>query len=403
MSNLPAHASLQVAPAERSAFLVPAATVLIPILLWILIQKLQLGLVPLLDDVAAKSWLVVAALTLSLILAMFSIGHVVDLLSHTLLERFLSDKLDGFPHERIVPETHSTPRYFRFIHRKKSNLRRPTFFYEGAKLFVAALSTFFLTTILTRHPDIQTHLVFRTFDLLKHYSVAALIYSLLIAAPALLTGYFPWRTYSDRRILAARIMKRTWRWARNPSRRWIYFKILYVPNFLLAGPLVFAYDLVDKLIRGMFRLNKEIDIETYREMLVVMKKHLGIDFSKIQNNDRYWLPYFSLTALAPSAIRQIQSMRSSATYSRNQAVACLLGSLILSGVYHENTQHLPGLLTRADIMNLSLLLYALGWIFHWRFLQQYYSCTKMTFRAYAAIRTTGGKPETRATGALGPK
>jgi hypothetical protein len=106
----PLRTSIHVAPAERSSFILPSATVLGTIIVWILAQKFGVGLIPFLEDNNKSSWLVIVTLILLLVFAVFSIGHAIDMLSNTILERFLSDKLDGFPHERIVPNGCSTQR-----------------------------------------------------------------------------------------------------------------------------------------------------------------------------------------------------------------------------------------------------------------------------------------------------
>ena len=377
--------SLQIAPAERSSFVLPSLTVFSALVIWVLVRKLGIGLIPFLESLDKLSWLVVFTIAMVMLFAVFSIGHLIDLLSHTILERFLADKLDGFPHERIVPLKNSTRRYHRFLHRKRRNINRPTFFFEGAKLFIASCSAICFLGIVSRHPDLNAEYVRAIIKASIWYSVATLSYSLLLAIPPALVGYLPAATYKERRRFAIKLMRRLRSRVRSSRMHMVAIAPLLLINIGLVAPYVFIYDFVDKLVRGMFRLNKEIDSATYERIAKILKKKLNIDYSTIQNNDRYWLPYFLLMAGRPDVVQKIQGARSSATYCRNQALACLFAALLLAGVYRIDQQSIAGLLTRADIIHIALLLYLVAWIFHWRFLQQYYSCTKMALRAFGTL------------------
>lgn len=386
MTPLPLKTSVQIAPAERSAFILPSLTVLSAILIWILVRKLEIGLIPFLESFDKHVWLVVTVVALLLLFALFSIGHMIDQLSHTILERFMADKMDGFPHERIVPLMHSTCRYHRFLRRKRTKYMRPTFLFEGAKLFIASTSAIFFSAIISRHPDINSFFLtaFKCVDL---YSKVTLVYSLLLAVPKLAVGYLPLATYTERRRFFIKWMRRFRSTFRGCCYRSLVMPIKKITNCALLMPYVFLYDCVDKIVRGLFRLNKEIDAATYKKIASVFMTQFDIEYSSIENNDRYWLLYFLLVAIRPNVMQKIQNARSSATYCRNQALACLFAALLLAGVYRIDQQSITGLLTRADIIHLALFLYSLGWIFHWRFLQNYYSCTKMTLLAFASLPT----------------
>ncbi|MDO8291032.1 MAG: hypothetical protein Q7T44_17595, partial [Parvibaculum sp.] len=131
--------ALAISLPERSTFLLPALSVWASLAIYLGSRKQSLGIVSLIATMESKPLVVLVGLTLVGIFTVFVLGHVVDLLSQLIYERLLADKLDGFPHERIVPISQTTGNYRRFVKRKRTNLRRPTFFFEGAKLLISSV------------------------------------------------------------------------------------------------------------------------------------------------------------------------------------------------------------------------------------------------------------------------
>lgn len=380
-----------VARAERSAFFFPAVTVWASMVIWLLVQRREAGLFASLQLMEKQSWLVVVAMLLIALGTVFAIGHVVELLSQSIVERFLADKLDGFPHERLLPAKYSTVRYVRFSRMKRSNLNRPTFFYEGAKLFISSSSLFFLFTIVSNHP-IVINSVNGLFIVLAlaTYALIGIAAAFMIAVPAVVVRYFPWRDYAARRHTLARILKalRARRQSRATHALILPLRLL---SYVFAWPLVAAYDLIDRLVRGIFRLNKEIDESTFLRVTEILKVKTGLEYLSLGTNDRFWLLFLIVSSNRPELLRTIQSIRTAADFCRNQALACLVASLFLATSYADGQGQVTGMPTRSDLVYVASAVFVLGWIFHWKFLHLYYSCTKMTFRAFATLDSAPAK------------
>lgn len=100
--------ALTISLPERSTFLLPALSVWASLAIFLGSRKQGLGVVSLIATLESKPIVVLVGLTLLGIFTVFLLGHVVDLLSQLIYERLLADKLDGFPHERIVPVSQTT-------------------------------------------------------------------------------------------------------------------------------------------------------------------------------------------------------------------------------------------------------------------------------------------------------
>ncbi|MRR56814.1 MAG: hypothetical protein EG824_01160 [Deltaproteobacteria bacterium] len=372
---------------ERSSFFLPALTVSSSILIWLLVRKFDAGLLSILRELAGERNLVIAAVVSIAMLVVFAVGHVLDLISHSVYERFLSDKLDGYPHERIVPLAHTTIRYKMFIARKRTNMRRPGFLYEGVKALICAGSIFVLAGLILRYPRIASwpHFIQDSLGAISLYCLIVAITALLLAFPMVFVSYAPWGTYESRRRFA---ITYSWRLSRLRRRDGIGVVVNWVLHwtflFILA-PFAFAYDIADRLIRELLRLNKEVDLQTYENVLRVAKINLKVTFSEIRNNDRFWLPYLYVLAHGGDAARLVANGRKKASFYRNQALACVISSLVLGSAYQMSQQDVSGFLTRADVIRIAIMLYFLGWMFHWKFLQQYYGLAKTVFRIFATL------------------
>lgn len=379
-------AMYSVSGTERSSFFLPALTVSSSFLVWILVRKFEMGLFPTLQRLAnEKAILVIAVVTICL-LVIFAVSHVIDLLSQSIFERFLSDKLDGFPHERIVPMAHTTIRYKRFLSRKKTNMRRPGFLYEGAKAMVASAAVLVPANLLLRLPSISSQpFASDVLDIVVWYCCATLAVSLVLAFPAAFVSYAPWGSYESRRRRAIGYSWRLSRLKRRDDLGIVINRGLHWIFLITLAPLTFAYDLIDRLTRALFRLNKEIDNQTYDNVERVAKANLKVSFAAIQNNDRFWLPYLYVMAHGGEMARLVSDCRKKASFYRNQALACVIASLILGSTYRMAQKDISGFLTRSDVIHIAIALYFLGWLFHWKFLQQYYSLAKAVLRSFATL------------------
>lgn len=371
---------------ERSAFFLPAITVSSSLLLWVLVRKFETGLYQMLRQLAGEKVLVVASVIAIFLLVAFATAHVVDLLSHALFERFLSDTLDCFPHERVVPYHQTTKRYKKFLALKRTNIRRTSFIFEGAKALVAAASIWIFVNLQLRHPNAPLRPFITTlFEVANAYCVLALVISASLALPAIFVHYAPWGTYDSRRRLG---ISNSWRLSR-VRRKNVFGKfmnrILHIVFLIVLAPFTAIYDIADRLIRELFRLNSEIDIHTYDRVLRVAESNLRISFSEIRNNDRFWLPHIYVINHGGPAANALSESRKKASFYRNQAMACLLSSIILGSAYRMAQHDIAGFLTRADVIHLAIALYFLAWLLHWKFLQQYYSLAKAVLRIFATL------------------
>lgn len=383
---------------ERSSFFLPALTVSSSLLIWILVRKFETGLFTMLQKLAGEKVIVVMVVLAICMLVIFAVAHVLDLLSQSVFERFLSDKLDGFPHERVVPFAHTTSRYKKFLARKRTNMRRPGFLYEGAKALISSVSILIITNILLRYPNTSSRYVITGFlEFVHWYCIATAVISSALAFPAIFVSYAPWGTYESRRRLAIRCSWRLSRLRRKDGFGIMVNRGLHWLFLIMLAPLTFSYDIADRLIRAVFRLNNEIDIQTYSNVLRLAKSNFQITFAEIQNNDRFWLPFLYVMVHGGDAVRIVANSRKKASFYRNQALACLISSLILASAYRMSQKDVAGFLTHFDVIHIAVVLYLLGWLFHWKFLQQYYSLAKTVFRTLATLpeRKVNGKAKAK--------
>ena len=392
-AQTPIAPSMTLALPERSTFLLPALTLWSSIVIYLISRKRNLGIITSLDRLDNKPAVAIIGIALLGVFTLFVVGHILDLLSSLVFERFLSDKLHGFPHERVVPPSHTTGRYLLFIQKKRTDMRRVSFFYEGAKLLVISTSLLVFGQIIIRHPEVidlpSLHKFVEYSNL--YFGICSLI-ALLFALPAALVRYAPVGTGSGRRRIAARLLRRARR-ALKSGPAWKHIgKCGHIFVILSVGPLVYAYDLTDRLVRGLFRLNKEIDSNTFDAIVSTAKARLKLDWTALKNNDRFWLLYLYLYSIKSDMLKPIQSIRTASAFCRNQSLACMLSAMILAGAYRTGQDVSLNVLSMTDMMNLSISLFLVGWLFHWKFLQQYYAFTKMTFRSFAILGMPDIKP-----------
>jgi hypothetical protein len=375
---------------ERSGFLLPALTVWAAIAVNLGALKRQSGILELFAVLDSQRFVTVVGLTVIGIYSVFLLGHVLDLLSNGVSERFLANKMDGYPHERIVPVAYTTTHHSKFKYRRQTNLKRLSFFFEGAKLLIGGSTMLVLSAIILRNPDLSFNL--RTaISALFIYSTAAVAISALFAVPAILIRYAPYKQAEDRKVFADRIVSRLSKaFRRNFLLRPI--EIMWHAFIKLAlGPFIYGYDIVDRLVRGLTRLNLEIDEQTYSQLLKAYAERFGSNFSTVDNNDRFWLPYLEVQIKLPPIGRRIDEARRAANFCRNQSFACFISSILVAGIYRSSMTDAIGIFTRSDLNALALFLFVLAWLFHWKFLHHYYSFTKMTLRAFSTLASVGPK------------
>ena len=327
-------------------------------------------------------------------LVVFTIGHILDLSSQFILERLFADKLVGFPHERIVPINATTPRYELFQKRKREKFGRAITFYEGTKVALTATSLFVLCQILFRAPNVHANsdAAFALF-FASYYWSSAIIAGIISMIPALLVGYTPGSSPID----SFRRIERFFQSIKERSKTSKPVEFVVALHRVLFGillvPATYIYDSVDRFVRAAFRLNTEIDKDTFENFKAVFKRRFGIDFLSIGNNDRFWLPYLALVHSKSDVLRPIVELRSMANFCRNQALALFITSITLASSYNLEQKSISEFITKTDTYNIALLFFVLSWVFYWKFLQTYYAFSKMTFRAFASLPTANASRE----------
>ena len=390
--------AFSVAPGERSRYLLPAITVTFGIAIWLLTRASGIdssgkrwqgiGVVDFLLKHQSEPAIVYVVAVCVAMLVIFTIGHILDLSSQFILERLFADKLGGFPHERIVPIGATTPRYELFQKRKRAKFGRTITFYEGTKAALAATSLLVLCQILFRAPNVHAN-PDAAFVLLaaSYYWSSAILAGIISMIPALLVGYTPGSSPID----SFRRIERFFQGIRERSKTSIVAEAAIAPHRLLFGilliPATYIFDSVDRFVRAAFRLNTEIDSDTFENFKAVFRRRFEIDFLSIGNNDRFWLPYLALIHSKSDVLRPIVELRSIANFCRNQSLALFITSIVLASSYNLDQKSISEFVTKTDTYNISLLFFVLSWVFYWKFLQTYYAFSKMTFRAFAILPT----------------
>ncbi|MBR7799325.1 hypothetical protein [Undibacterium fentianense] len=240
---------------------------------------------------------------------------------------------------------------------------------------------------MERIPNLHPLSVFLLENLLN-YSYFALLTSIAFALMAAAIKYAPIKTLKKRRKFIARLRHNTRRKIRanlflqvlSKFLHWLFITCFFIP--------LFAYDIIDRNIRALFRLNKEIDRQTFTRFESVIAKRLNVKWVELQNNDRFWLPFFILLSSNHAALKLIQSIRLASIFSRNQALACFIAAGFFAGAFRSQLPAVSGLLNKDHTISIAIVLFCMGCFFHWRFLQQYYSFTKLMIRAVATLDHT---------------
>jgi hypothetical protein len=377
----------RLASIERSPFILPAITVWLSVIVFFLTRH-HVGVVAFLRGAKDESWTVVAGSAVFSLALLFSFAHLIETLSDLLLERTLADRLTGFPHERVIPFAGTTVRYRQFIRRQVPVFSRRFSQYEGSRIIVLAVVFSEPMVVIFRSEAVQSHTFLRFLcEVLIGYFCLAAATSILLLLPGFAAGFNPVDAKHLRfrwvveRLRKLRALLRNAPISQTVFRNWKY---------VIWWPALVSYAFCDRIIRYMLRLNGEIDEVTYKRFEVVFRDRLQIDFESISNNDRFWLTYFVLLADSPGLIKPIAAARHLANFCRNQCLALFVASIALTLSYRLGQPDVAGFVTRNDVNNLALICAFGSWVFYWKFLQGYYYCTKMTFRAFATIRGAAG-------------
>lgn len=381
--------SLNINTSERSRYILPSVTVTFGLTIWFLTRTGGKGIIDfLLAHQSAPIILYIAAIAIA-VFSIFTIGHILDLSSQFILERLFADKLGGFPHERLVPIRATTARYRLFLKRKRAVFGRSISFYEGTKVAIVATSLLTICHISYRSPKIYSSSSLSLFfGLASAYWATAVAVGLISLIPALLVGYLPGATPKDnfRRVESFLEDTRTKATGSPPLR--LLINTIKIMMGMFLRPATYIYDSVDRFVRAAFRLNTELDEDTFSNFTKVFHRRFGISFESIGNNDRFWLPYLAILHSRSEVLKPIVELRSMANFCRNQALALFITSILLSSSYRIGQQSVSEIFTKTDTYNISILLFVLSWVFYWKFLQTYYAFTKMTFRAFATLPLT---------------
>lgn len=348
----------------------PALTVSSSFLIWIIVRYQKVDLYTLLRSLSAESSFFIASILTIGLLVIYAASHILDLLSLTIFERLLSDKLNRYPHERAVPSQFSTIRYKAFQLAKISNIRAPRFPFEGVKALICSTSIFFFVNILLRHPSTSSYEITSNVLLVaKWCCVFVMPTAILLALPRVLILSIPIGSVRERVQFINKHEVRT---------------VRFIIGLILLMP-VYLYDIADFIIKKIFRLNKAIDTQTFINVSRMAKSNLGIEFAAIGNNDRFWLPYFYVMDHGGEVARVISNARKKANFYRNQAAACFIASIFLASSYHMYQDDIDKFFSHAEIIHIAIALFIFGWLFHWKFLQQYYSLGKMVLQTFSIL------------------
>lgn len=163
----------------------------------------------------------------------------------------------------------------------------------------------------------------------------------------------------------------------------------------------------------------EISLETFRSLCAQIKNRLGVDFKKLDNNDRFWLCYLCLKRDGKTSVDEVEKALKQAAFARNQSLALLItaallfastsgsnpASLLLSPCQDvalpvltcptlEPTKTISDklakrinteLLTKHDIARMAFVFSVFHVLFLLRYVVSYYHATKVLFRGIAAL------------------
>lgn len=388
---------------EKTGYLLPSVTLVLAIGVWLIGKKhhlaQKLGVAPLSNTGSTEKikstiellnsvFLGNSAVTIVLILLtiaalVFILAHVIDTLSEYVFERLFANKLQGYPHERLVPYAYTTSRYKKFRASLKTQTRANRFLYEGLKSLLFILITFPLIWMIHRHLSTDKdgwQFLPTTVLLITFWVCLSLVWSFVLL---LIFSYQ--RFASTSKVPLETRETDTFNMLMASSSNAIFDFFLKYLWLAFVGVWAYGFDFLEKTIRSLFQLNSEIEGDVYTKAKDILFKKTGIDIGTLNNNDRIWIPYYFLITENKSSIKNIQEFESKAMFYRNQALALFLCCALLAGSFDSNHSTLETFLSPKDLMNLSFASYFMAVFFVGRFFQHYYSASKCVFRACAVL------------------
>jgi hypothetical protein len=386
---------------EKTSYLLPAITLTIAIGIWLIGKKLYLAqnlgvksiqieekvAVLTLIDIALKDHAAPSIAILSLVIfsMVFILAHCIETASEYIFEILLVNKLQGHAHERLVPIQYTTPRYVEF--RKNFPTREGSFLfmYEGIKALIFLLLFGPFLILFDRYCTIIDYQF-----LFNHFIVDAVFLWIKIstATITIIIVIFLYGRYSPKfrnkstKTREDKIEKYLYKSFSNKSIK----KTLAVSNWLfLIGIWTYGYDIIDRICRSFFQLNKEIDEETYLKAKFFIESSTNLNIEKIKSNDRLWIPYLLITSKKNEMLGEIHHFESRSKFYRNQALALFLSSALIAGSFSLEHELKLIFFTKGDLMHISLSLFFLAILFVGRFYQINYSSGKTIYRACAIL------------------
>lgn len=381
---------------EKTAYLLPAVTVLLCLGLWLIGRK-SLGsgldaIEGIVQDYSASTLIVI---TLLVVTVMYILAHGIDTASDYVIERFLVDRLQGMPHERVVPEKYTTEKYKTFRVKFQTCSKEPRFLYEGIKVLVFWFLFGPLLMLLSRHEKVP-ELIKISFSILGIWVVISFAWVLLLFLHFVYVSFVqPERDPKNK--LNEKGMPPT---ENTPELQQSQNQVVSPPpevtskpsSFLISAVWIFitiwcqCFDFIDRVSRRLFYLDDKVDVGTFEKFVAAFEHKTSITFNNLNSNDRFWVPYFSLIEASRTEAKELTDIWQRAIFCRNQAVALFLSAAILSSSFSLSSERSEGFfLSKFDLANLSLLAYFSAGMFMYRFFQHYFSHSKMLYRAYSAM------------------
>jgi hypothetical protein len=387
--------SFKFSPIERTSFLLPSVTLVFSMCVWFAVRGLNgaektpgaaQSLIEFLEDFATHATLTLILVGLCMVMLIFVVAHILDTLSTTIYERFLHDSLQGFPHERIVPRKFSTKKHRALLKLRKVRLWPPRFLNEGVKVIIFWSFVLILLEITCRNPYVLNELTvikYQGVELLSHADkIDVLFWSrvairleiafvlVLLGVPYFYRGFV--REPGDRRFLWLSFFNRS-----NPVVmflvKWLIYKWARVS------------EIVKKILKAFFRLEHSIDRETFFRVEHNLRALSGIEFRKLQTNDRFWLVYISLVERSKSSASNALENWKKAEFCRNQALALMLATFCFASSYQIGQPPIQQFFSPEDLSYVAFACFFASLFFCYRFYQYYYSFSKLVFRAFASL------------------
>jgi hypothetical protein len=393
---------------EKTGYLLPSITIALSVGLWLLGKKHYLAseldgtksqeqsksgnslnsTIDVLNSLFSEnSAITVALIFLTTAALIFILAHVIDTVSEYIFERLFANKMQGYPHERLVPFLETTERYVRFKEEFKTHFRVSRFLYEGLKSILFILIVFPLAWMIYRYSKIGS----RTWEF-SSWLVDGVIYwiSLSFLWAAILLVIFCFNRFvsksidplNERESIVAEKLK-----AEHTCSK-LLDGFLVGLWFIVIGFWSYSFDALEKAIRSIFQLNLEIDVGVYEKARQYLLEKISIDIKGLKGNDRVWIPYYHLVSEKKESVKHIQDFESKAMFYRNQALALFLSCALLAGSFESAGSSVTTFLSPKDFMHLAFASYFLAIFFVGRFFQHYYSISKTVYRACAVLAVT---------------